>query len=71
MTPTTRQQARRATVVLTRQQIEMIVSDMGWEPEDADVFWQMARRENRNPGSIERDRTAYWAPILSEAASAS
>ncbi|WP_141687894.1 hypothetical protein [Stappia indica] len=37
---------RRETVVLTRQAIEAIlVSYMGWEPEDADAFWELAIRE--------------------------
>ena len=38
------------TVALTRDQIERIVYDMGWESEDADSFWLLACREARSPG---------------------
>lgn len=45
--------ARRETVVLTRQAVEAIlVAQMGWEPEDATTFWQLARRETASPGII-------------------
>lgn len=45
--------ARRETVVLTRQAAEAIpVAHMGWEPEDADIFWRLARRETASPGII-------------------
>lgn len=45
--------ARRETVVLTREAVEAIlVSHMGWEPEDADIFWRLARRETLSPGIV-------------------
>ncbi len=45
------QRAQRETVVLTRRNImDILVSCMGWEPEDVDVFWQLARRETLSPG---------------------
>jgi len=45
------QRARRETVVLTHQNImDILVGCMGWEPEDVDVFWQLARRETLSPG---------------------
>jgi hypothetical protein len=37
-------------VTLTRDQIERIIHDMGWESEDVDSFWDLACREARNPG---------------------
>jgi hypothetical protein len=37
--------ARRETVALTRSQVERIIYDMGWEPEDADAFWRLATRQ--------------------------
>lgn len=47
------QRARRATVVLTREAVEAIlVGHMGWEPEDAKIFWHMARRETSAPGIV-------------------
>jgi hypothetical protein len=47
------QRARRETVVLTREAVEAIlVGHMGWEPEDADIFWRMARRETSAPGTV-------------------
>ncbi len=45
--------ARRETVVLTREAVEnILVPWMGWEPEDADIFWRVARRETRCPGIV-------------------
>lgn len=56
MTPSSRQQARRATVALTRPQIEIILIDyMGWEDEDVTAFWRLARRETRSPGTLSRE----------------
>lgn len=47
------QRARRETVVLTRAAVETIlVPWMGWEPEDAAIFWRIARRETRCPGIV-------------------
>lgn len=51
--------ARRATVALTRAQVESIAYDMGWEPEDAAAFWQLARREAQKPGCLDRERREY------------
>lgn len=43
--------ARRETVALSRSQVERIIYDMGWEPEDADTFWTLATRQAiRNGG---------------------
>ena len=56
--------ARRKTAVLTRKQVEQIVYDMGWESEDADVFWDLASRETRDPGCLERENDAYWQRVL-------
>ncbi|MCC6946398.1 MAG: hypothetical protein IT539_01390 [Bradyrhizobiaceae bacterium] len=52
--------ARRETVALTRSQVESIVRDMGWEPEDADAFWSLAVREAAEPGSLDREARAYF-----------
>lgn len=47
--------ARRETVVLTRDAVAAIlVSQMGWEPEDAAIFWRLARRETSSPGIMAR-----------------
>jgi hypothetical protein len=47
----TTRKARRETVALTRSQVERIIYDMGWEPEDADAFWKLATRQvGRNGG---------------------
>ena len=59
--------ARRVTVALTRSQVESILYDMGWEPEDAAAFWQLARRESRNPGCLDRARRKYWHRFLNAA----
>jgi len=42
--------ARRETVALTRAQVERIIYDMGWEPEDADAFWTLATKEAAGNG---------------------
>lgn len=60
MTARNGREARRETVVLTRSQVESILYDMGWEPEDADVLWEFAMRETRNPGCLERARRQYF-----------
>lgn len=39
--------------MLTREAVEAIlVGHMGWETEDADTFWRMARRETSAPGIV-------------------
>jgi hypothetical protein len=60
MTARNVRKARRVTVALSRAQVESIVFDMGWEPEDADVLWDCAMRETRNPGCLERARRKYF-----------
>lgn len=67
MTPSGHQQARRATVALTRHQVESICHDMGWGPEDAEAFWKFARHEARDPGCLDRERRAYWERIVQQA----
>lgn len=64
MTPFLSKSARRETVALTRRQVEQIVCDMGWEPEDADVFWDLACRETSEPGCLERECEAYWQRVF-------
>ncbi len=64
MTPSLRQQARRETVALTRQQVETICYEMGWEPEDAEAFWKFACREDRDPGCLEREHREYCEGLL-------
>jgi hypothetical protein len=44
MTPQGKRAARRATVALTRRDVEnILVHSMGWEPEDVTAFWRLAR----------------------------
>ncbi len=51
MSAAKRNRARRETVVLTREAVESIlVAQMGWEAEDAAIFWRLARRETVCPG---------------------
>ncbi len=39
--------------MLTREAVEdILVRHMGWETEDADIFWRMASRETSAPGTI-------------------
>ena len=39
--------------MLTREAVETIlVGHMGWETEDADIFWHMACRETSTPGTV-------------------
>lgn len=39
--------------MLTREAVETIlVGHMGWETEDADIFWHMASRETSAPGIV-------------------
>jgi hypothetical protein len=65
MTPSSRKGARRATVALTRHQVEMIlVHHMGWEHEDVTTFWRVALRESREPGYIARRSNKLWAKFL-------
>lgn len=50
MTPSSCQQARRATVALTRRDVaHILVREMGWEPEDVTAFWRLARRMQDAP----------------------
>jgi hypothetical protein len=51
----TSSKARRATVALSRPQVEFICYSMGWEYEDTAAFWRLARRETRNPGCLKRE----------------
>jgi hypothetical protein len=55
---------RCEAVKLTRKQVEQITYDMGWESEDADAFWELARRETKDPGCLERENRAYWQRVL-------
>lgn len=64
MTAGKQRKARRSAVALSRAQVESILHDMGWEPEDANVFWRMARRESRDPGCLARARRKYWHRFL-------
>ena len=41
---------RRETVALIHSQVERIIYDMGWDPEDADVFWKLATRQASRNG---------------------
>lgn len=62
MTPSSHQKARRATVALTRRDVEnILVHNMGWEHEDVTAFWRLARRETREPGFLERDLRRQFA----------
>ena len=53
--------------MLTREAVEAIlVGHMGWEPEDADIFWRMARRETSCPGIVARWlQHSYWRAFKS------
>lgn len=64
MTPRGKRAARRATVALTRAQVEAIFLDMGWEPEDVTAFWHLARRETREPGCLDAERRKYVQFVL-------
>lgn len=57
-------EARRETVALTRSQIDFIFHEMGWESEDADIFWDLACRECEQPGSLEREARQYFERLL-------
>lgn len=46
MTAQSRKRPRK-TVTLTHRQVAQIMYDMGWEPIDADVFWQVALGFNK------------------------
>jgi hypothetical protein len=64
MTPQGKRAARRATVALTRRQVEAILLDMGWEREDVTAFWRLARRETREPGCLDAERRKYWQQFM-------
>jgi hypothetical protein len=54
MTRTLQKQGARA-VALTRRDVEnILVGQMGWEYIDAESFWHLARREDREPGYLEQ-----------------
>ena len=42
--------AHPATATLTRRQVEAILHNMGWEPEDVTVFWRLARKAQPKAG---------------------
>lgn len=51
MTSLQAQAATAPSVTLTRRDVESIViSQMGWEPEDVDAFWFLARNHKRTGG---------------------
>lgn len=54
----------RRAITLTRRQIESIIHNMGWEPEDAQTFLKMAKREMRDPGILDREEAAYFRPLI-------
>lgn len=55
-------------VTLTPAQIKSIISNMGWEPEDATTFLRMARREMKSPGYHDRKEADYIEKIRRDAA---
>lgn len=65
---TSRQRNKPArSVILTRNQIEdILVCEMAWEREDADIFWRLARREARCPGFLagRRHRRMTWLAAI-------
>jgi hypothetical protein len=64
MTPRGKRAARRATVALTRAQVEAIFLDMGWEHEDVATFWRLARREMRETGCLDAERRKYCQQFI-------
>jgi hypothetical protein len=43
------------TVTLTRKAVvNILVHNMGWDEDDAARFWNLALRETRDPGCLER-----------------
>ncbi|MBI1204939.1 MAG: hypothetical protein GC182_20750 [Rhodopseudomonas sp.] len=66
MTPSLSQRLARTTVTLTSEQVHAIAYDMGWEWEDAAIFWNLALREAKDPGCLEREQTAHMQGVLRE-----
>lgn len=60
MTPSLSQRLARTSVTLTSEQVHAIAYDMGWEWEDAAIFWNLALREAEDPGCLDRERAAYF-----------
>lgn len=52
------------SITLNRSQVEDIITDMGLDPDDADSFWKMAKREQRDPGCLTRERQAYFLAAI-------
>lgn len=54
------------SISLTRRQIAEILTDMGLEPGDADIFWHLASRERTDPGCLARERDAYLQRVFGQ-----
>jgi hypothetical protein len=63
MTPNTPK--RKCDVVaLTHRQIESIIHNLGWEPEDAETFIKMATREMCDPGVLDREEAGCFRQAI-------
>lgn len=57
--------ARAKTLIALKPwQIKSIIHNMGWDPEDADAFLEMAKREMLDPGVHDREETAYFRNLI-------
>lgn len=63
MTSTSPSKAK-PVIALRAWQIKSIIHNMGWDPEDADTFLKMAKREMADPGVHDREETAYFRNLI-------
>jgi hypothetical protein len=61
VSPASQSGACGETLTLSRQAIvSILVHTMGWEIDDAEIFWKLACREVQNPGCLKRERQEEW-----------